>query len=153
MSAVVRSSTRRPGDHRLPPRAVSVAGVAVGLGLLFLVQVRPGWRALTVLTPAAAEVVPFVVAALWTGVLAEAVALVVRTTWWRTVAGLVTSAVGLAAAVAAWDVFPVVAGSPWRTSLRAVLVVAVVSGVVGVVSSLLGPLGGRPTDTGGGRRR
>lgn len=152
-AALARPSPPRARTRSLPPRPVSAVVAVVELGLLHLVQVWPGWRTLPLLTPAAEELVPWVVGALWTGVVLETVALVVRTRWWRAVADLTSSAVGLAASVAAWDLFPVVAGSPWRTPLRAALVVAIVGGVAGVVSSLVRILGGSPPDPDARRRR
>ncbi|MBT9256200.1 hypothetical protein KMZ32_06830 [Phycicoccus sp. MAQZ13P-2] len=152
-AALARSSPPRAGTRSLPPRAVSAAAAVIGLALLYLVEVRPGWRTLTLLTPAAEQLVPWVVGALWTGVVLETVALVVRTRWWRAVADLTSSAVGLAAAVAAWDLFPVAVSGPGRVLLRAVLVVAIVGGVAGVVSSLVRILGGSPPDPDARRRR
>lgn len=145
-AALARPSPPRPGAPRLPPRAVSLGVVVLGLTLLYLVEVRPGWRTVALLTPAAEELVPWVVGALWTGVVGEAIALVVRTRWWRAVADLTSSAVGLAASVAAWDLFPVAVSGMERVLLRGVLVVAVVGAVAGVVSSLVRILGGRLPD-------
>lgn len=152
-AALARPSPPRPGARRLPPRAVSLGVVVLGLTLLYLVEVRPGWRTVALLTPAAEELVPWVVGALWTGVVVEAIALVVRTRWWRAVADLTSSAVALAASVAAWDLFPVAASGAGRVLLRGVLVVAVVGAVAGVVFSLVRILGGRPPDPDRRRRR
>lgn len=128
---VPRTAATRPA-----PRAANLAGLVVNLVLLYLLEVRPGWRAVPFLSAEAGQVVPLVAAALWTGVAVEALAVLVHTGWFRALGDLATSVVGLVATLRVWDVFPFDLPAGWSVPVRVVLVLAVVGGVVGIVSAL-----------------
>ncbi|MBM6402371.1 hypothetical protein [Phycicoccus sonneratiae] len=144
MSATHTHPTRgsRPARRLRPaPRSANLGGLVVNLVLLYLVNERPGWDAVPFLTGDTPLVLPLVNAALWTGVVVEALAVLLHTPGFRALGDLVTSAVGLTATLRVWDVFPFDLTSGWHLVARGVLVLAVVGGVVGIVAALVRLLG------------
>lgn len=111
-----------------------VAALVNGV-LLWLLAVEPGWRAVPFLTQEAAAVVPLVGASLAVGIVANAVYALVDSPVVRAVGEIVVTAVGLAALVAVWRVFPFVFTDPavdWAYVTRVVLVLATVGSVAGI---------------------
>jgi hypothetical protein len=131
---------RRPGESvgAHVGRAVGYA-VAAGFGLafLYLLNVAPGWDAVPFLTSSTAEVLPWVNASLWVGVVLNVI-YAVRWSWWvRPVGEIVSSVVAVAAAQRVWAVFPFDVEAPWSWLVRWVLVVVIVGSVISVVVQLV----------------
>jgi hypothetical protein len=99
-----RGRTRRPDPAaRRPGYAI---GVVVGFVLLYLVNVRPGWEAVPFLTGAFDQVLALVNASIVVGLVANVVYLLRDTPRLKAFGDLVVTAVGLAALVRVWQVFP-----------------------------------------------
>ena len=145
-AVMATTSTHHPVPR--PRAAQRTAAGSAGLGtalvdlvLLYVVNVRPGWEAAPFLTPEAADVVPLVNAALWTGVGVGLVLTLLHGVGIRSLGDLVTTVVGLAATLRVWDVFPFDLTSGWHLTVRVLLVVAVVGSLIGIVAALVRLLG------------
>ena len=132
----VPGRTARPRRRR-PARAVRRVGYVVGAVvngvLLWLVHVWPGWDAVPFLTGGFLEVLGLVTLALWAGIATNLVYLVSDPRWLTALGGLVTTGIGLAAAVRMWQVFPFDLVGPWDVVVRVLLV----AGIFGSVVALL----------------
>jgi hypothetical protein len=136
--------------RRRPERSVRRVGYAVGAVvngvLLWLVHVWPGWEAVPFLTGDFSEVVGLVTLALWAGIATNLVYLVSDPRWLTALGGLVTTGIGLAAAVRLWQLFPFDLVDPWDLVVRVLLVVGIVGSVVallvGVVTLVRSAAGG-----------
>ena len=120
-------------------RAGYVAGALVNAVLLWLLHVWPGWEAVPFLTPDFATVLWLVDLSLVV-TLALDLLYVVRDPRWLTAAGaVVTTAIGLAAAIRLLRVFPFDLGDSdvWPVVFRVLLWVAVVGAAIGVLANLV----------------
>jgi hypothetical protein len=121
-------------------RSGYVAAALVNGLLLYLVNRRPGWEALPFLTAETEQVLGLVNASLVAGVVANLVYLVADPPRLRSLGDLVTIAIGLAAMVRIWQVFPFSfdpGGFPWDTLCRWVLAVGIVGSAIGIVVALV----------------
>lgn len=131
---------RSAAPNRAARRGGHLTSALVSAVIYYLVNVRPGWQAVPFLTPATTEVLPLVNASIIVGMVVELVYVLAEPRWLRSLGTLVTAAVGLAAMLALWRVFPLdVAGSsfPWASVVRVVLVL----GIVGCFAGILGGVG------------
>lgn len=133
---------RRVTGRRAQSSASRRAGYAILVDslLLFLVQVWPGWHALGILTPAAAAVVPWIDAAFIAGIVVNLLNLIFDRRLLKAVGDLVTTAIGLIAAIVVWDVFPFdfsAVGVGWEVLVRILLVVAIAGSAIAIVVSLV----------------
>jgi hypothetical protein len=117
-----------------------LVGAAVNAILLYLVNVEPTWTALPFLTGDTPQVLALVNAALLMSLLANLVYAADDAPWIKALGDLLTTAVGLAAAVRIWQVFPFSfddSGFPWEQLTRVLLVVAIVGSVIGIIVNLV----------------
>lgn len=104
--------------------------------LLYLINVRPGWDAVPFLTAATVEVLPLVNASLAVGIAVELIDAAADRRRVKALGDVVTTAVGLAAMLAIWRVFPLdFAGTPFDWALVARIALAV--GIGGSVLAIL----------------
>lgn len=142
--ATTSTHHRTPRTRTAQRTAAGSAGLGsavVNLVLLYVVNVRPGWEAAPFLTADAADVLPYVNAALWTGVGVGVVLTLLHGAGVRALGDLVTTVVGLAATLRVWDVFPFDLTSGWHLTVRVLLVIAVVGSMIGIVAALVRLLG------------
>lgn len=131
------TQTKRPSTASR--RAGYVVAVVINAVFLWLIHVWPGW-----------DVVPFLTAdfetVLWLINLSIIVTIalnliyLIRDPKWLTAAGaIVTTAVGLAAAVRMLQVFPFDVGDSdvWPVVFRALLWVAIVGSAIGIIANLV----------------
>lgn len=142
-TAPTPTTGQHPGTHARPAHgstAASRAGHAVAavinLAILYLVNVWPGWDAVPFLTQSTTQVIGIVNASLWVSVAAEASYVVTASRWWRALGDAVTTAVGLAAVIRVWQVFPFDLTSGWELVFRIFLVIAVVGSLIGIVAAI-----------------
>lgn len=134
----------RGGAHRQSAaarRAGFLVGSVINAVLLFLVNVRPGWEAVPFLTADTTLVLGLVNAtllvALLSGLLCSAAVDAPRV---RALTDLAQNAVGLAALVRIWQVFPFDFegdGLDWALVVRWVLGLGMFGSVIGMVSALV----------------
>jgi len=120
-------------------RAGYVIAAALTSGLWYVVNVRPGWAALSFLTGEATQVIALFNVSLVVSFVANALYLAYDPPWFRSLGDLVTTSVGLAVLVRIWRVFPFAfTGSfDWALLVRIVLAVAAVGSVIGIVVNVV----------------
>ncbi len=124
---------RRPGAATR--RFGYAVAVVVNVAILVVVNRWPGWDAVPFLTGDTEQVLGIVNASIIAGVVANVLFLVTDPPWFKALGDVVTTAVGLAAAVRVWQVFPFDfgSGSAWETVARVLLVIAIVGSVIGIL--------------------
>lgn len=128
-------------ERRTRPSAASrrvgyVVSAAVNAVLLYLVNVRPGWEAVPFLTPATVLVLPLVNASMVVSLVANLVYALYDRAWLKALGDVATTAVGLAALVKVWQVFPLALTDttlPWETVARVLLAVGIVGSAIGIL--------------------
>lgn len=142
----VTTSTRRPP---VAARRVGyVIAVLVNLALLYLVNVWPGWEAVPFLTEDTTRVLTLVNASIVAGAVANVVYLVADPRWLRSFGEAFTTAVGIAAMVRLWQVFPFDFGDTgfdWAIVVRVLLVVGIVGAAIGLLTNLVRLVSGTPS--------
>ncbi|PVU82620.1 hypothetical protein DDP54_05960 [Cellulomonas sp. WB94] len=117
-----------------------LVGAVVNAVLLYLANVRPGWRELPFLTERMSDVLPLINLSLLVSVAANVLYLVFDPVWFRSLGQIAVAATGLVAALRTLQVFPF-DFSPyefdWATVARVVLVVAVVGSAISIVVELV----------------
>jgi hypothetical protein len=116
-----------------------VAGAVINAVLLWLLHVWPGWDAVPFLTADFEQVLWLVDLSLVVTIALNLLYLI-RDPRWLTAAGaVVTTAIGLAAAVRMLQVFPFDFGGSdfWPVVFRVLLWVAVVGSVIGIIANLV----------------
>jgi hypothetical protein len=131
------ASARRSRQSVGARRAGYLVGIIVGAVLLLVLNVWPGWQALPVLTSATTQVLWLVNFSLAAGVAVNLIYLAHDPPWLRSLGDLATAAIGLAAAIRIWQVFPFDfqgywAG--WSLVVRALLVVTIVAACIGIIA-------------------
>jgi hypothetical protein len=116
-----------------PADAVSAL---VNLAMLAALNLWPGWEVLTFLTADVTRALPLVNLSLAAGATAGVVYLVAGYPVVRAWGGLVTLALGLAAAVRLLEVFPFDGGTALTVTARVLLVLAVAGSVIGIVAQV-----------------
>lgn len=117
-----------------------VVAALVDLALLYAVNVWPGWDVLPFLTSDTTEVLTLVNASLVAGAAANGLHLLRDPRRLRSFGDACTTAIGVAAMVALWRVFPFDfgdAGFDWSLVVRIVLGLGIVGGAIGIVTSLV----------------
>jgi hypothetical protein len=126
--------TRRPSAAAR--RAGLVIAAACNAATLYLVNVWPGWQAASFLTEDTRQVLGLVNLSLAAGLAANLVYLAHDTPWPKLLGDPVTTAIGLAAAARAWQVFPfdfIGWSFDWSSQIRVVLAVAIVGSAIGLL--------------------
>jgi hypothetical protein len=109
--------------------------LAIGFSTLLLVILNgwPGWQAIPFLTSDTGQVLWLVNLSLAAGIVANVVYLACDPPWVRSLGDLVTTGIGLAAAIRIWQVFPFDLSSGWSAAVRVLLVVAIAGSCIALV--------------------
>lgn len=132
------ATARQPRTTRAPSRSGYLGSVVVNAVILYLVNVAPGWHILPFLSPATPQVLGLVNASLVATIVANVVYVVFDSRPLRAIGGMVTTAIGLAAVLKIWHVFPfdfTGASYDWTLVARVVLAVAIAGSIIGIVAS------------------
>ena len=113
-----------------PSRAARSFGYTVAAVLntvlLYLVNVRPGWRAVPFLTEDTTRVLVVLNLSLTAGIVANLLYVLHDPPGWKALGDLVTNSISLVVLFRIWAVFPFVFGAPeWTLIARTVLVFAI----------------------------
>jgi hypothetical protein len=126
---------------RRPSAGVRRAGycVAIAFGVAFLVVVNgwPGWQAMPFLTSEADQVLWLVNFSAAAGIAANVVYLAYDPPWLKSLGDMVTTGIGLAAAIRVWQVFPFDLSSGWSTAVRVLLVIAIAGSCIALVVQIV----------------
>jgi hypothetical protein len=112
----------------------------INAGILFALNVVPGWDVLPFLSTDTERVLPVVNLSLAVGIVANLAYVAYDSGWYRSLGDLITAAVGLAALARIWVVFPFDFASysfNWGLVTRAVLVVAIAGSAIGALVHLV----------------
>jgi hypothetical protein len=118
-------------------RAGYCIAIAFSAALLIVLNARPGWQAMPFLTSDAGQVLWLVNLSLAAGIAANVVYLAYDQPWVRSLGDLVTTGIGLAAAIRIWQVFPFALSSGWSTAVRVLLVVAIAGSCIALVVQIV----------------
>jgi hypothetical protein len=133
-----RAKSKRPSVAAR--RTGYVIAIGVNAALLWLANVAPGWEVLPFLTADMEQVMPLVNASMLVGVVANIFYLAADPRWLKAVGDIVTTAIGIVAMVALWQVFPFDFGDAsfdWALLFRWVLGVGIVGSVIGIVVNVV----------------
>jgi hypothetical protein len=133
---------RRPTRSRPSPASRRVGyAVAVGVDLLmlYLINIQPGWDAVSFLTDDFVRVLYLVNVSLVVGAAVNVLYLVYDARWFVALGGLATTGVGLVALIRTWSVFPFAfsSGSNWELVVRVLLVLAMVGSGIALIVQLV----------------
>jgi hypothetical protein len=104
------------------------------------VNVSPSWDAAPFLTHDTIQVIGWVNASLVSGIVANALYVVMDRPWFRSLGELLVTLIGLAALVRLWQVFPFAfddGGVPWHEITRWVLAIGMAGSVIGLIVNLV----------------
>lgn len=133
-----RARPRRPSVAAR--RTGYVIAIGVNAALLWLANVAPGWEVLPFLTTDMERVMPLVNASMMAGVAANVLYLAADPKWLKALGDIVTTAVGIVAMVAIWQVFPFDFGDAsfdWALLFRWVLGVGIVGSAIAIVVNVV----------------
>ena len=114
-----------------------VVAIAVNVGLLYLINESPGWDAVGFLTSETSLVLGLVNASIVTGVAMNCVYLVSDPEWLRALGDVVTTAFGLVALLAIWQVWPIDLAAPWVLLARWVIGVGIAGSIIGIIVAVV----------------
>lgn len=132
------ATARQPRATRAPATTGYLGSVIVNAVILCLINVAPGWEVLPVLTPETNQVLGLVNASFVATIVTNVVYLFVDARPVRALGGIVTTAIGLAAGLRIWQVFPFdFTGSSydWTLVTRVVLGVSIAGAIIGIIAS------------------
>jgi hypothetical protein len=125
---------------RRPPVAARrvgyVVAAAINAGMLYVVNVWPGWQSLSFLTDDTHRVLGLVNLTLWANLAVDLVYVAYDPQWFKALGDLMTAAIGLALSIRVLRVFPFDFTGytfDWAVPIRIVLVVGVVGTAIAVV--------------------
>ena len=128
-----------------PPMAVRRVGYLlaglINLGVLYAVNITPGWKALPFLTSDTELVLPLVNLSLAVGVVANLAYAARDPDWGKALGNLVSGLVGIAAMARIWAVFPFdfdAYSFDWGLLTRIVLFVAIFGSLIGIIAACVG---------------
>ena len=114
-----------------------VVAVLVNAAMLYAVNRWPGWQEVPFLTADTELVLGLVNATIVVNLVANVIYLVRDPRWLTALGDLVTTAVGLAALVRIWKVFPLDVSDRWELLVRTLLVVGIVGSAIGIVVAIV----------------
>lgn len=135
MSAVTAPSRTHVASRRF---GYGVAALINGL-LMLLINVTPGWEAVPFLTEATPQVLGLINATLVASLVANVLYIAYSPRWVTAFGGVITTAVGLVAAIRMWQVFPFdfrESAIDWSIIAHGVLAVAVAGSAIAVLVQL-----------------
>jgi hypothetical protein len=118
-----------------------LVAILINAVLLYAINVWPGWATVPFVTADLVAVLGLVNASLWVSVVANAVYLVDDRRWLKMLGNIATTAVGLVALMAMWQVFPfdlAVEPIDWVTVARTVLIISMIGSAIAIVVNLVG---------------
>jgi hypothetical protein len=126
-----RAARSRPGPAA---RRVGYAfAAAFNAVFLWALHVWPEWEAVPFLTSDFSDVLWLVDLSLWVGIGTNLLYLVHDPRWLTALGGVASTAIGLAAAIRTWQVFPFDLSDGWTVVFRIALVVGIAGSAIGIV--------------------
>ena len=113
-----------------------LVAVLVNAAMLYAVNRWPGWQEVPFLTPDTELVIELVNATIVVNLVANLAYLARDPRWLKAIGDVATTAVGLAALVRIWKVFPLDVSHRAELLIRALLVVGIVGSAIGIVAAI-----------------
>ncbi|GAA3343007.1 hypothetical protein GCM10020358_40070 [Amorphoplanes nipponensis] len=125
-----------------PSRAARAFGytiaAVVNSVLLYLINVRPGWRAVPFLTEDTSQVLALVNLSLAAGIAADLLYVLHDAPRWKALGDLITTGISIAVLARLWTVFPFAFDAEqWTLVARTVLVVAMAGSAIAMLVDLV----------------
>ncbi len=127
---------RNRQQSRAARRGGNLVSIIINAVLLYLLNAHPGWRSMSFLTPATAQVIGLVNLTLGAGIAANAVYFIADPRWLRALGDLTTLTIALVTTVRIWEVFPFA----FHGTVAFVAVIVRVFLVIGIVGASIGIL-------------
>lgn len=146
------------GEAKPTRRIGYLVAVIMNVVIWVIVNVSPGWQELPFLTGDFTSILSLVNLTLVTSALVNAAYLLFDPAWFKSVTQIGVLAIGLAAAIRMWQVFPfdfAASSIPWTGITRTLLILAILGSVVAIISEvvkLAGLAGGQVNAGGAGSR-
>jgi hypothetical protein len=118
-------------------RAGYSLAVVFSAAMLVVLNAAPGWQAIPFLTSDTAQVLGLVNLSIAAGIAANVTYLVYDPPWLKSLGDLVTTGIGLAAAIRVWQVFPFDLSAGWSAGVRALLVVAIAGSCIALLAQII----------------
>lgn len=134
-----RTPTGQPS--RAARRVGYVIAATINVVLLYLINIRPGWQAVPILTDETRQILGVVNVSLVVGLTANAAYLINDAPWLKALGELVSAGIALIVLTRVWQVFPfdfADGAVDWPLLVRFVLTVAIVGTVIGLFVQLVG---------------
>lgn len=129
---------RNRRQSRAARRGGNLVSIIINAVVLYLLNAHPGWRSISFLTPATAQVIGLVTLTLVAGIVANAVYFIAEPRWLRAIGDLATLTIALVTMVHVWEVFPFAFhGSMafWSVIVRVILMIGIVGASIGILYS------------------
>ncbi len=117
-----------------------VVAVLINVIMLILVNLRPGWRELPFLTEDLAGILWLINLSMLTSAVLNLAYLLYDPAWFSSVGQIAVSAIGMAAAIRLWQVFPFDFSAysfTWAAVTRVLLVLGIFGSAVAIVAELV----------------
>ena len=128
-------SARRPSAGTR--RAGYGLAIVFSTAMLVVLNVAPGWQAIPFLTSDTTQVLWLVNLSIAAGIAANLVYLAYDPPWLKSLGDLVTTGIGLAAAIRVWQVFPFDLSAGWSAGVRTLLVVAIAGSCIALLVQIV----------------
>ena len=113
-------------------------GALVNVGLLYIVNIWPGWEVVPFLTAETASVLVLVNLSIISNLAANAVYLVNDAAWLKALGTILTTTIGMITLVRIWQVFPFDFGSSsfnWELLTRIILIIGIVGSDIAIIAA------------------
>jgi hypothetical protein len=128
-------SARRPSAGAR--RAGYGLAVVFSAAMLVVLNAAPGWQAIPFLTSDTAQVLGLVNLSIAAGIAANLTYLFYDPPWLKSLGELVTTGIGLAAAIRIWQVFPFDVSSGWSAAVQTLLVVCIAGSCIALLAQII----------------
>jgi hypothetical protein len=128
-------SARRPSAGAR--RAGYGLAVVFSAAMLVVLNAAPGWQAIPFLTSDTAQVLGLVNLSIAAGIAANLTYLFYDPPWLKSLGELVTTGIGLAAAIRIWQVFPFDVSSGWSAAVQTLLVVCIAGSCMALLAQII----------------
>jgi hypothetical protein len=128
-------SARRPSAGAR--RAGYGLAVVFSAAMLVVLNAAPGWQAIPFLTSDTAQVLGLVNLSIAAGIAANLTYLFYDPPWLKSLDELVTTGIGLAAAIRIWQVFPFDVSSGWSAAVQTLLVVCIAGSCIALLAQII----------------
>jgi hypothetical protein len=136
-SIMTEQAAKKKAPKKKAPKAGYVVAVIVNVVIWVLLNVSPGWQAVSFLTDDVTDVLWLVNLSLGASILVNLAYLIYDAPWFRSLGQLIISLIGVAVAYEVLVVFPFDLAGGWELLARVVLVIAVLGSAVGAIVELV----------------